>query len=80
MAIGFNNGQRSAPSAVSSLSCLRVQLHLDTDLGGYTDDACALAMILGWPDAELLGVTTNIDIDGAAGRVRGLHPAARRPR
>jgi hypothetical protein len=24
-------------------------IHLDTDLGGDTDDACALAMLLGWP-------------------------------
>ena len=25
-----------------------VRVHLDTDLGGDTDDACALVMLLGW--------------------------------
>jgi inosine-uridine nucleoside N-ribohydrolase len=39
-------------------------VHLDTDLGSDTDDLCALAMLLGWPDAELLGVTTNTDPGG----------------
>jgi len=34
------------------------KLHIDTDLGGDIDDLCALAMILNWPDAELLAVTT----------------------
>jgi inosine-uridine nucleoside N-ribohydrolase len=33
-------------------------LHVDTDLGGDIDDLCALAMILNWPNAELLAVTT----------------------
>jgi inosine-uridine nucleoside N-ribohydrolase len=37
------------------------RIHLDTDLGGDPDDACALAMLLGWPDVELVGVTTTID-------------------
>ena len=41
-----------------------VLVHLDTDLGGDTDDACALAMLLGWPDVELVGVTTTIDPGG----------------
>ena len=35
-----------------------MQVHIDTDLGGDTDDLCALAMVLGWPDVELLAVTT----------------------
>jgi hypothetical protein len=26
--------------------------------GSDTDDACALAMLLGWPDVELVGITT----------------------
>src|SRR5262245_50768315 len=34
------------------------KLHIDTDLGGDIDDLCALAMVLNWPDAELLAVTT----------------------
>ncbi|HZN71257.1 MAG TPA: nucleoside hydrolase [Micromonosporaceae bacterium] len=41
-----------------------MRIHLDTDLGGDTDDACALAMLLGWPDVELAGVTTAIDPAG----------------
>jgi len=41
-----------------------VRIHLDTDLGSDTDDACALAMLLGWPGAELVGITTTIDPGG----------------
>jgi inosine-uridine nucleoside N-ribohydrolase len=41
-----------------------VLIHLDTDLGSDTDDACALAMLLGWPDVELVGITTSIDPGG----------------
>ena len=43
---------------------LAVRVHLDTDLGGDIDDACALAMVLGWDDAELVAVTTNLDDGG----------------
>jgi len=39
-------------------------VHLDTDLGSDTDDLCALAMLLGWAGAEVLGVTTNTDPGG----------------
>ncbi len=39
-------------------------LHLDTDLGGDIDDLCALAMVLNWPDVELLAVTTVADDQG----------------
>jgi len=42
----------------------RVRLHLDTDLGGDPDDACALALLLGWPGVELTGITTSIDPGG----------------
>lgn len=35
-----------------------LKLHFDTDLGGDIDDLCALAMVLNWPDIELLAVTT----------------------
>ncbi len=46
-------------------------VHLDTDLGGDTDDACALAFLLGQPGVELAGVTTVADRDGRrAGYVR----------
>ncbi len=41
-----------------------MRVHLDTDLGGDTDDACALAMLLGWPGVELVGITTVADADG----------------
>jgi inosine-uridine nucleoside N-ribohydrolase len=40
------------------------KLHLDTDLGGDIDDLCALALVLNWPDAELLAVTTVSDAGG----------------
>lgn len=39
-------------------------LHLDTDIGGDIDDLCALAMVLGWPGADLIAVTTNSDDGG----------------
>jgi purine nucleosidase len=41
-----------------------VRIHLDTDLGGDTDDACALAMLLGWPGIEIAGITTVADPGG----------------
>jgi len=34
------------------------KLHIDTDLGGDIDDLCALAMVLNWPGAELVAITT----------------------
>jgi purine nucleosidase len=40
------------------------RIHLDTDLGSDTDDLCALAMLLGWEGANLVGVTTNTDPGG----------------
>jgi inosine-uridine nucleoside N-ribohydrolase len=47
------------------------RIHLDTDLGSDTDDLCALAMLLGWPGTELIGVTTSTDPGGRrAGWVR----------
>lgn len=41
-----------------------MRIHLDTDIGGDTDDACALAMLLGREDVDLVGVTTVHDPDG----------------
>jgi purine nucleosidase len=41
-----------------------VRVHLDTDLGGDPDDACALALLLGWPSVEIVGITTTIDPGG----------------
>ncbi len=50
-----------------------VLVHLDTDFAGDTDDAAALAMLLGWPGIELAAVTTVADPDGRrAGYVRSL--------
>lgn len=46
-----------------------MKIHLDTDLGTDTDDACALVMLLGWEALELTGVTTSID---PAGRRAGF--------
>lgn len=48
-----------------------MRLHIDTDFAGDPDDACALAMVLGWPGVELVGITTTADPDGRrAGYVR----------
>jgi inosine-uridine nucleoside N-ribohydrolase len=41
-----------------------MKIHVDTDIGGDPDDACALAMLLGWPEVEILGVTTVLDPGG----------------
>ncbi len=41
-----------------------MRIHLDTDLGSDTDDLCALAMLLGWPDVDLTGITTVNDPEG----------------
>lgn len=47
------------------------RIHIDTDLGGDIDDVCALAMVLAWPDIELVGVTTVAEHQGQrAGYVR----------
>jgi inosine-uridine nucleoside N-ribohydrolase len=40
------------------------RVHLDTDIGTNPDDACALAMLLGLADVELVGLTTSRDPDG----------------
>lgn len=40
------------------------KVHLDTDLGGDIDDLCALAMVLKWPETEIVGVTVVGDKNG----------------
>lgn len=40
-----------------------MRIHLDTDFGGDPDDACALAFLLGSPEAEIVGITTNLDAE-----------------
>jgi inosine-uridine nucleoside N-ribohydrolase len=52
-------------SPVSRPMTPTMKIHLDTDLGGDPDDGCALAMLLGWPGVEVVGVTTSIDPGGA---------------
>ena len=57
-----------------------MRIHLDTDIGGDTDDACALALLLGWPEAELVGVSTVHDPTGRrAGYAHRLLEMAGRP-
>jgi purine nucleosidase len=41
-----------------------VRVHLDTDIGSDPDDACALAMLLGRPGVEVVGLTTTVDPGG----------------
>jgi purine nucleosidase len=41
-----------------------MRIHLDTDIGGDTDDLCALAMLLGSEEVELVGITTCGDRRG----------------
>lgn len=41
-----------------------MRIHVDTDLGSNVDDLCALAMVLRWPSAGLVGVTTVADNGG----------------
>jgi inosine-uridine nucleoside N-ribohydrolase len=48
------------------------RIHLDTDLGSDTDDLAALAMLLGWPDVELTGITTVSDPDGRRAGMTGF--------
>jgi len=42
----------------------RVKVHIDTDIGGDTDDLCALALVLAAPDVEVVGITTVADRNG----------------
>lgn len=55
-------------------------LHIDTDIGGDTDDLCALAMVLAWPDVEVSAVTTVAEVGGRrAGYARFALDLAARP-
>ncbi len=51
------------------------KLHLDTDIGGDIDDLCALAMVLNWPDVELVAVTTVSGQQRQTGGLHALRPA-----
>lgn len=46
----------------------QTKIHLDTDIGGDIDDACALAFLLTHPGVELTAITTTAE---AAGRRAG---------
>ena len=54
-------------------------MHLDTDIGGDPDDVCALAMLLGWPDVEITGITTTHEEGGRRAGLRARGAAARGP-
>ena len=41
-----------------------MRIHVDTDFAGDTDDACAVALLLGASGVELTGITTVADPDG----------------
>lgn len=43
---------------------MTIRVHLDTDIGGDTDDLCALALLLASPGVDLVGVTTCADAEG----------------
>ena len=50
-----------------------MKIHLDTDFGGDPDDACALVMLLGRPDVDVVAITTVLDSYGErAGCVRAI--------
>jgi len=57
-----------------------IKIHLDTDLGGDTDDLCALALLLKWPGVEITGITTVAEYEGRrAGYTRYALALAGRP-
>ncbi len=41
-----------------------MRIHIDSDFGGDPDDACALAMLLGWREIQVVGLTTNLEVGG----------------
>ena len=65
-----HSGNENASTVSDATETLALVLvHLDTDIGGDPDDVCALAMLLGWPDVEILGITTTHE---EAGRRAGF--------
>ncbi len=50
---------------------MKIEIHLDTDFGGDIDDACALALLLRSPNAQITGITTVAENEGKrAGQVK----------
>lgn len=61
----MKSGNSRRAGSIAGLEATHIpKLHLDTDIAGDIDDLCALAMVLNWPDAELLAVTTVSDDQG----------------
>ncbi len=57
-----------------------MRIHIDSDFGGDPDDACALVMLLGWRETEVVGLTTNLEVSGQrAGCAKHYLEMARRP-
>lgn len=58
---------------------MTIPIHLDTDIGGDADDLCALALLLGDANVEVVGITTCADKYGrrAAFTKRALELADR---
>ena len=48
-------GHQRDPDRLAGDPARAMLIHLDTDLGGDTDDACALALLLGQAGVELAG-------------------------
>ncbi len=70
-------GQRDREHVDDATETLvRVLVHLDTDIGGDPDDVCALAMLLGWPDVEIVGHHDDTRGGGAARGLRARGAAA----
>jgi hypothetical protein len=57
-----------------------MKVHLDTDFGGDPDDACALAMLLGWSGIDYRRDHNHYRPGGVEGRLHEALPRARCPR
>jgi hypothetical protein len=56
-----------------------VRIHIDTDFAGDPDDACALAIVLGSGEAEVIGITTSLEDNGYRGVALGWECVALQP-
>ena len=56
--------QAALRMAFQSIYQVMRKLHLDTAIGGDIDDLCALALVLSWPGAELVAITTVAEHQG----------------
>jgi inosine-uridine nucleoside N-ribohydrolase len=60
----YHSGSAFDWAALGYIAPVTIRIHLDTDMGGDTDDLCALALLLASPEVELVGVTTCADAEG----------------